>query len=165
MKTKKTWFGNLFSFTTRNVAIFVLVAALLFPATTFAVDWGVGYNSTTGGVVIGVGSNGSGAGSVWGGGLTGGGWSLNNPYGLPSGSISGIISNILFWLLSLFALAGVIGFVLSGIFYLIAAGDKDMMEKGKNGITWSIIGIVVGLSGFLIMQAVNLMLSGASKTF
>lgn len=93
------------------------------------------------------------------------GWVLDNPYNLPAGSISGIVSNLLDWLLWMFALVGVIGFVLSGIFYLISAGDEDMVSRGKDGMKWSIIGIIVGLSGIVLMQAVSLLLSGGSNTF
>ena len=99
----------------KNIASFVLTACILmFPFFVFAADWGVGYDTSTGGLSIGVGSNGSGAGNIWGGGgAYGGGWNLTNPYGLPSGSILGIVSNLLFWLLSLFAILGVIGFIIS----------------------------------------------------
>jgi hypothetical protein len=137
------------------------------PMAALAVDWGVGV-SNNGSVSVGIGSSGSGAGNVWGGGsygVGGGGWALSNPYGLPSGSILGIASNLLFWLLAIFAIFGVIGFVISGIFYLVAAGDEGMMDKGKEGIKWSIMGIIVGLSGFIIMQAVSALLGGSSKTF
>lgn len=150
----------------RNVSVFSL--ALLGFATSAQVtlaEWGAGYNSATGGISVGVGSSGSGAGNVWGGGSYGGGWSLTNPYGLPSGSILGIISNLLYWLLAVFAIAGIIGFVLSGIFYLLAGADEGNAKKGKSGMTASIIGIIVGLSGFVIMQAVAAFLGGGSKTF
>lgn len=126
-----------------------LVYSLLFPVKTFALDWSVSVGTT---------------GSLSGGYGYGYGYGYN-PYGLPSGSIMGIISNILFWLLSIFAICGIIGFVLSGIFYLISAGNEGMIDKGKEGMKWSILGILVGLSGFLIMQAVSLMLGGMSKNF
>lgn len=136
------------------------------PAMSLALDWGVGVDtSKSGGISVGVGSSGSGAGNIWGGSSYGTGWSLTNPYGLPAGSISGIISNLLFWLLGIFALGGIIGFVLSGIWYLLAAGDESMADKGKEGMKYSIIGIIVGLSGFLIMQAVTMLLGGSSKKF
>ena len=76
-----------------------------------------------------------------------------------------MVLNALFWLLAIFAILGVIGFVLSGIFYLVAAGEESTMEKGKDGMKWSIIGIIVGLSGFIVMQAVSALLGGGSKTF
>ena len=152
MKTKK-YFRNIFA------AFFTIFGFLISPIATLAVSWG-----------IGLGSDGSisavvGTGNVVGGAMGGGGWSLANPYGLPQGSIMGIISNLLFWLLSIFAILGVVGFVLSGIFYLLAGADEGNAEKGKDGMKWSIIGIIVGLSGFIIMQAVNALLGGTSKTF
>ena len=130
----------------KKIAGFALVLALLIPIKTFALDWS-----------ISVGNTGSGYAS--------GGWAASNVYGLPDGSIMGIVSNLLFWLLAMFAMAGIIGFVLSGIFYLISAGEEDMINRGKEGMKWSIIGVIVGLSGFVIMQAVAAMLGGASKNF
>lgn len=158
MKTKKI-IMHVFS----SLALIVIAIAFS-PMSASAVDWGVGVNSN-GGVSVGVGSNGSGAGNVWGGGMMGGGWTLSNPYGLPQGSLLGIASNLLFWLLAIFAIVGIIGFVLSGIFYLLAGADEGNAEKGKEGMKWSIIGIIVGLSGYIIMQAVSSLLSGSDKTF
>jgi hypothetical protein len=120
---------------------------------------------SNGNISVGWGSSDSALNSVMGGYGAGGGWSLTNPYGLPEGSILGIASNMLFWLLAIFAILGVVGFVISGIFYLVAAGDEGMMDKGKEGMKWAIMGIIIGLSGFIIMQAVNSLLGGASKTF
>jgi len=94
-----------------------------------------------------------------------GAFALANPYGLPEGSIYDILSNILFWLLSIFAVLGIVGFVISGIFYLISAGDEGMADKGKDGMKWSIIGVIVGLSGYVVMKAVEAMLKGTSSTF
>lgn len=149
----------------------VSLSVLVFSLTIFsgvpvfaATEWGVGV-SNDGSVSVGIGTRGSGAANVWGGGAYGGGWSLSNPYGLPQGSLLGIASNLLFWLLTLFAIFGVIGFILSGIWYLLSAGEESMAEKGKEGMKWSIVGIIVGLSGFIIMQAVSALLGGSSKTF
>ncbi|MEI7621242.1 MAG: hypothetical protein WCJ51_01770 [Candidatus Moraniibacteriota bacterium] len=154
MKTKKMKLHSFFLTGLKQLMVFAFLMVLAFPSASFALDWGVAA-STNGNVAFGIGSNGS----------MSGGWSVNNVYGLPGGSIMGIVSNILFWLLSLFALTGIIGFVLSGIFYLISAGEEDMIKRGKEGMKWSIVGILVGLSGFIIMQAVNMMLNGNSKSF
>ena len=72
-----------------------------------------------------------------------GGGLMMDSHGLPAGSIFGILQNLLNWLLALFGIFGIIGFVLSGIFYLVSAGDEGMAEKGKEGMKWSIIGIIV----------------------
>ena len=142
-------------------AVLLLIGFVVSPIAASAVSWGVGIDS--GGNISGVVGSSNVVGGAFGGNY--GGWQLANPYGLPSGSILGIASNLLFWLLAIFAVLGVIGFVLSGIFYLLAGADEGNAEKGKSGMTWSIIGIIVGLSGFIIMQAVSALLGGASKTF
>ena len=142
-----------------------ILGVLFFPMAVFAVDWGVGATVTPGGNVgisLGLGSNGSGAGNIWG---SSGGWMLSNPYGLPQGSILGIASNLLFWLLSIFAIIGVIGFVIAGIIYLVSTGDETTIGRAKQAMVYSIVGIIVGLSGFLIMQAASLMLGGGGNTY
>jgi len=102
-------------------------------------------------------------------GSSGGGIMLD-PHGLPEGpangkGIYGILSNALNWLLAIFGILGIVGFVISGIFYLVSAGDEGMADKGKDGMKWSIIGIIVGLSGYLIMIAISTMLNGQTATF
>ncbi|MDR3559762.1 MAG: hypothetical protein P4L62_05105 [Candidatus Pacebacteria bacterium] len=98
-----------------------------------------------------------------------GGWStgLTNAkaFGLPSGSIYTIISNTLSWILGIFGFIGVIGFVISGLLYLTAAGDDGKMETAKNAMTYSIIGVIVGLAGLVVITAVNALLGATSTQF
>ena len=98
----------------------------------------------------------------------GGGWgSGKNNAGtaaLPGGSIGGIIEATMNWLLAILGFIGVIGFVIAGILYLTAAGSEEQIEKAKSAMLYSIIGIVVALIGFVIIQAVGIWL-GASATF
>lgn len=149
METKKYLKRSFFT-------LMLVLAGLSFsPISVLAVDWGVGYNSATGSIGVVLGSNGTATG--------GSGVGLSNPYGLPSGSILGIMSGLLFWLLSIFAIFGIIGFLISGILYLMAGADEGNAEKGKEGMKWSIMGVIVGLSGFIIMQAVSALLSGGSN--
>lgn len=101
---------------------------------------------------------------AWNPNMGGGGLVLVNP-GLPEGSIYGIISGLLYWLLAIFAIVGIMGFVISGIIYLLSVGDEDTISKAKKAMVYSIIGIIVGLSGFVIIQAVMGLLSGVSNTF
>jgi hypothetical protein len=91
------------------------------------------------------------------------GWNIGDlmGYGLPSGSISGIIKNILSWILMIFGFLGLIGFVISGIMYIASAGDDTKMEKAKSAMTYSVIGIVVGLVGLVIIQAISIALNAS----
>ena len=85
--------------------------------------------------------------------------------GTPSGSITDIIGNIMKWLLAILGFLGIIGFVIAGILYLTAAGDEDQIGKAKNAMMYSIIGVIVALLGFVVLQAVQAMLGGSSTTY
>jgi len=103
----------------------------------------------------------------WSSGGTGGGWNPDtlSATGLPGSSIYGIIYNLMLWILGIFGFVGVIGFVISGIFYLTAAGNDEQIKKAKKAMMFSIIGVIVGLVGLVVIYAVNNMLTGSSTTF
>ncbi len=85
--------------------------------------------------------------------------------GVPGGSIYGIINSTMNWLLAILGFLGIIGFVIAGILYLTAAGDEDQIGKAKNAMMYSIIGVIVALLGFVIIQAVNNWLGGTNASF
>lgn len=80
---------------------------------------------------------------------------------LPAGDLTAIIIGIMNWLLTIVGIIGIIGFVISGILYFISAGDDNKMGTAKNAMTYSIIGVVVALMGYVIIQAVDAMLNAA----
>lgn len=95
-------------------------------------------------------------------------WSTTPPSGagtLPQGSLFNIISNIMNWLLGLLGVFAIIGFVISGILYLTAAGDEAQQKKAKSQMLWSIMGVLVALAGWVVVLAVQAMLGGTSTTF
>ncbi|MFZ5982345.1 MAG: hypothetical protein ACOYS2_02130 [Patescibacteria group bacterium] len=94
---------------------------------------------------------------------TGSGWSLSNDFSLPESSLYEIIENILMWLLAILGIAGVLGFVISGIMYLISAGDDDLAGKAKDAMKYSIYGVIVGLIGFVVIKAVEAMLNAETR--
>lgn len=85
--------------------------------------------------------------------------------GLPAGSIVGILTNGMNWLLIIVGILGVIGFVIAGILYLTAAGDDGQIEKGKTAMIYSIVGVIVALIGVVVIKAVQGMLGGTGKSF
>ncbi len=85
--------------------------------------------------------------------------------GLSDATISSILTNLFFWLMGLFTTLAVMAFVISGIQYLTAAGSEDLMETAKRNMIYSIIGILVGLSGFVIVRAIAAALSGTTSIF
>lgn len=78
----------------------------------------------------------------------------------PQGGVLEILANLLAWLFALFTILAIGSFVISGIQYLVSAGDTGVIEIAKRNMKWSFVGIIVGLSGFLILTAVMKMLSG-----
>ncbi|NLC30833.1 MAG: hypothetical protein GX765_05985 [Candidatus Moranbacteria bacterium] len=63
------------------------------------------------------------------------------------------------WLLSVIGFIAIVAFVISGIQYLISAGDQNMIETAKRNMKWSIVGVVTALSGLIILQFIYIMMS------
>jgi len=83
---------------------------------------------------------------------------------LPQSTFFEIIRNIMMWLLGLLGFVAVIGFVISGIMYLVAAGDEEAQKRAKRAMLYSITGVIVGLIGLVVLYAVQKML-GAQQQF
>jgi glucose uptake protein GlcU len=79
--------------------------------------------------------------------------------GLPEGILGTIIINVMNWLLIIVGIIGVISFVIAGIIYLTSAGDDNKAKTAKAAMTYAIVGIVVALMGYVIIQAVDTMLN------
>ncbi len=80
-------------------------------------------------------------------------------FNLPSASIYEIITNFLLWLLAIFTILAVISFVITGIMFFTAGANTENAEKAKKMVTYSIIGITVGLSGYIIVGLIDYLLS------
>ena len=59
------------------------------------------------------------------------------------------------WLLYIVGFLGVIGFAISGVLYLTAAGDDDRINKAKSAMLYSIIGVVVAIAGLIMVNFVS----------
>lgn len=83
--------------------------------------------------------------------------------GLPSGGdLRTVVENVLKWLLGIFGFLAMIAFIVSGIIYLTSAGEKERAETAKKAMNYSIIGVIVGLSGYVVINAINSWLGGSS---
>lgn len=78
-------------------------------------------------------------------------------------SLFSIIQNVMRWLLAILGFIAVIGFVISGILYLVAAGDEDAQARAKRAMIYSITGVIVGLVGLVILFAANRILNAQSQ--
>jgi hypothetical protein len=50
------------------------------------------------------------------------------------------------------AILAVIYIILGGYYYVTAYGNPESIEKGKKTITWAIIGLIVSIASFAIVQ-------------
>lgn len=82
---------------------------------------------------------------------------------LPDTDIKTIVNNLLNWILGIFGMLAVIAFVISGIQYILSTGDERTMDTAKRNMTYSIIGVVVALSGLIIIFAIDKALRGTSS--
>jgi hypothetical protein len=81
-----------------------------------------------------------------------------NPEEIPS--IKMIVMNVMAFLLSVVGFLGIIGLVLSGIFYVFAIGNKSQVDSAKSAMKYSIIGIAIaGLSLALITEIRELIIN------
>ncbi len=80
--------------------------------------------------------------------------------GLPNTPIEQILLTFMQWLFGIFGFLAIITFLIAGIQYFMAAGNPDSAKKAKQNIIYSIIGIMVALSGFIIITAISNFLSG-----
>jgi len=84
-------------------------------------------------------------------------------YGLVNESIFDTITRFLNWTLGLIGILSVIGFVISGIFYLTSAGDEDQAKRAKTIMIYTITGLSVALVSLIIVNAIA-GLTGAGDT-
>lgn len=78
---------------------------------------------------------------------------------LPDADFKKVLNGILKYTLALLTLFGVIFFILTGLRYIFG-GATGEVEKSKLGIQSLIMGLVVGLSGYIIIKLVNYLLGG-----
>lgn len=96
---------------------------------------------------------------------TGAGVCIPTGSGLSQASVLFVFQNFMNWLLGILGVIGIIAFVISGMQYLLSAGDDDTISLAKRNMKYSIIGVIVALSGFVVIQAVDSALSATSTIF
>ena len=85
--------------------------------------------------------------------------------GLSDQGVDVIIKNLLLWLLGIFGFIAIMGFIISGIQYLTSAGDEEAVKKAKSTMKWSLVGVVVALSGLVVVLAVDAALKASNTQF
>ncbi len=82
--------------------------------------------------------------------------------GLSSATVSATLVTFMKWLLAILNILGILAFVISGVQYLTSAGDEDQAKTAKRNMQYAIIGVVVGLSGYMIITAIDKIFQGNS---
>jgi uncharacterized membrane protein YjgN (DUF898 family) len=97
-------------------------------------------------------------------------WNMSNnqsnaaSFGVSTSTPTTILTNIINYALAIVGFLGVLGFIIAGIMYLLAAGDEDTAKKAKGYMVNSIIGIVVALLGYVVMAAISTLLGAGGAT-
>lgn len=85
--------------------------------------------------------------------------------GLSNVPVYEILYKLVWWLLAIVGFIGIIAFTISGMQYLLSAGSEEMVKTAKNSMKYSIIGMVVALSGLVIIFFIHDMLAGELVLF
>lgn len=93
--------------------------------------------------------------------LGSGGICFPDDTGLSSQTVSDLLINVMKWLLRIVGIIAIIAFVISGLQYFLASGDEKMAETAKRNMQFSVVGIVVALSGLVIITAIDQALQAA----
>ena len=72
--------------------------------------------------------------------------------------IKDILAGIMHWVISLVGVIAIIGFVVSGLNFIVAGGDTGRADKARKGLMYSIIGVVVAGMALLLLKQVLILL-------
>lgn len=65
-----------------------------------------------------------------------------------------LIANVLSVALTLIGIAGFIMLVVGSMRWMLSGGNAQNVEKAKNTMTFAVVGLIVGLSSFIILNLV-----------
>jgi len=69
-------------------------------------------------------------------------------------TVQEILLNILNFLLSIVGIIAIIAMILGGRMYLTSSGDEEEAKKGKQIITYAVIGIVIALGSLIVVKQI-----------
>lgn len=82
---------------------------------------------------------------------------INVP-GILSGNIDFVTCNVIPFIISVLVFLIIVGslimLIVGGIMWTTSGGDKEGMAKAKGAVTYAIVGLILGLSSFLILNTV-----------
>jgi|SRR3989338_6650631 len=72
--------------------------------------------------------------------------------GQATGGIFAALMKVINALLAIAAIAAIIFIIVAGIRLIVSAGDEDQVAKGKRGILYAVIGLIVIILAFAIIN-------------
>ncbi|MDD2870572.1 MAG: hypothetical protein PHS49_01155 [Candidatus Gracilibacteria bacterium] len=66
-----------------------------------------------------------------------------------------LITSIIGQLIQYVAVIAVIALIISGFFYLFSGGEEEKTKKAKTWIIWSLVGVLVSISAWGIINMLN----------
>ena len=79
------------------------------------------------------------------------------------GSIASIFRLIINWALAIAFIAAVVMLIFGGFLYITSAGNTDNATKGKTAITNALIGVVIIILSYIIVQIVFRFVTGTGS--
>ena len=79
---------------------------------------------------------------------------VNATGGQDAPSADSVIKNVINTLLFVVGVASVIVIIVSGIYYVISAGNADTVKKAKNALVYAVVGLVIALLSYTIVNYV-----------
>ena len=85
--------------------------------------------------------------------------------GFSDATVAQVIKNFMLGMLGIFGFIVIISFLISGIQYLTSAGEERQLETAKRNMKWSLVGVLVALSGMVIILAIDAALRANTSIF
>lgn len=79
-------------------------------------------------------------------------------------TVSGLIKLVINWALALAGLIAVLFLIVGGFWYITSAGDTEQAEKGKGTVLNAIIGIIIIVLSWIIVNVVSNLVSSQNAT-
>ena len=79
-------------------------------------------------------------------------------------SVNGLIREVIDWMLGIAFAIAVLFLIIGGFFYITSAGNEETAEKGKGTAINAIIGIVIIILSYVIINVVSGLVSNPNST-
>ena len=78
-------------------------------------------------------------------------------------TVSNILIKVIKWFLRILAILAVLVLIIAGIMYILSGGDEGKVETAKKWIIYAIIGLIVALLAWVIVNLITDLTGTASK--